>query len=56
MPADIADPSLILAQAIGRWEELHQLGDTGGPVSRHFIESLQLPGININQMYIDDQY
>ncbi|MFH4280593.1 prolipoprotein diacylglyceryl transferase family protein, partial [Acinetobacter baumannii] len=51
--ADIAAPSLILGQAIGRWGNFMNQEAHGGPVSRTFLESLRLPDIIINQMYIN---
>lgn len=54
--ADIIAPSLILAQAIGRWGNFMNQEAHGGPVSRGFLEGLKLPEFIINQMYIDGQY
>ncbi|SDH20689.1 phosphatidylglycerol:prolipoprotein diacylglycerol transferase [Alteribacillus persepolensis] len=54
--ADIAAPSIILAQAIGRWGNFMNQEAHGGPVTRDFLESLQLPEFIINQMYIDGTY
>lgn len=54
--ADILAPSLILAQAIGRWGNFINQEAHGGPVSREFLESLYLPNFIINQMYIDGSY
>ncbi|MBL1703689.1 prolipoprotein diacylglyceryl transferase, partial [Klebsiella pneumoniae] len=54
--ADIAAPSLILGQAIGRWGNFMNQEAHGGPVSRTFLESLRLPDIIINQMYINGSY
>ncbi|MFS0646108.1 prolipoprotein diacylglyceryl transferase [Siminovitchia sp. 179-K 8D1 HS] len=54
--ADIVAPSLILAQAIGRWGNFMNQEAHGGPVSREFLEGLKLPEFIINQMYIDGQY
>ncbi|MGG3799956.1 prolipoprotein diacylglyceryl transferase [Metabacillus fastidiosus] len=53
---DILAPSLILAQAIGRWGNFMNQEVHGGPVSREFLEILQLPEFIINQMYINGQY
>lgn len=54
--ADIAAPSLIIAQAIGRWGNFMNQEAHGGPVTREFLEGLHLPEFIINQMYIDGTY
>lgn len=54
--ADIAAPSLILGQAIGRWGNFMNQEAHGGEVSRAFLENLQLPEFIINQMYINGAY
>ncbi|MFY4774970.1 prolipoprotein diacylglyceryl transferase [Metabacillus sp. RGM 3146] len=54
--ADIAAPSILIGQAIGRWGNFMNQEAHGGPVSRAFLESLHLPAFIINQMYIDGQY
>lgn len=54
--ADIVAPSLILAQAIGRWGNFMNQEAHGGPISRAFLENLHLPNFIINQMYINGQY
>lgn len=54
--ADIAIPSLILGQAIGRWGNFMNQEAHGGEVTRNFLESLMLPEFIINQMYIDGAY
>lgn len=54
--ADIAAPSIILGQAIGRWGNFMNQEAHGGPVSREFLERLQLPDFIINQMYIKGSY
>lgn len=53
---DIAAPSLILGQAIGRWGNFMNQEAHGGPVSRAFLENLHLPQFIINQMYINGTY
>jgi phosphatidylglycerol---prolipoprotein diacylglyceryl transferase len=53
---DIAAPSLILGQAIGRWGNFMNQEAHGGPVSRAFLENLHLPTFIINQMYINGTY
>lgn len=54
--ADIAAPSIILGQAIGRWGNFMNQEAHGGEVTRSFLENLHLPEFIINQMYIDGQY
>ena len=54
--ADIAAPSLILGQAIGRWGNFMNQEAHGGEVTRSFLENLYLPDFIINQMYIDGVY
>ncbi|MFO1446114.1 prolipoprotein diacylglyceryl transferase [Bacillus sp. Bva_UNVM-123] len=54
--ADILAPSIILAQAIGRWGNFMNQEVHGGPVSREFLEGLKLPEFIINQMYIDGRH
>ncbi|MGM9926281.1 MAG: prolipoprotein diacylglyceryl transferase [Bacillus sp. (in: firmicutes)] len=51
--ADIAAPSILLGQAIGRWGNFINQEAYGGEVSRQFLENLMLPDWIINQMYID---
>ncbi|MYL61933.1 prolipoprotein diacylglyceryl transferase [Bacillus hwajinpoensis] len=54
--ADIAAPSILLGQAIGRWGNFMNQEAHGGPVTRAFLENLMLPEFIINQMYIDGTY
>ncbi|WP_061809784.1 prolipoprotein diacylglyceryl transferase [Rossellomorea vietnamensis] len=54
--ADIAAPSLILAQAIGRWGNFINQEAHGTEVSRGFLESLYLPDFIIDQMFIEGSY
>ncbi|TDQ36963.1 prolipoprotein diacylglyceryl transferase [Aureibacillus halotolerans] len=54
--ADIAAPSIILGQAIGRWGNFMNQEAHGGEVTRSFLEGLYLPDWIINQMYIDGMY
>lgn len=54
--ADIAAPSIILGQAIGRWGNFINQEAHGGEVSRSFLEGLYLPEFIINQMYINGTY
>ncbi|KAB2329078.1 prolipoprotein diacylglyceryl transferase [Cytobacillus depressus] len=53
---DIAAPSIILGQAIGRWGNFMNQEAHGGEVSRAFLENLHLPEFIINQMYINGAY
>ena len=53
---DIAAPSIILAQAIGRWGNFMNHEAHGGPVSRAFLEDLHLPQFIIDNMLIDGVY
>jgi phosphatidylglycerol:prolipoprotein diacylglycerol transferase len=53
---DILAPSLILAQAIGRWGNFINQEAHGGPVTREFLQQLYLPDFIINQMYIGGTY
>jgi len=54
--ADIAAPSIILGQAIGRWGNFINQEAHGGEVTRSFLENLHLPNFIVNQMYIDGVY
>ncbi|MBY0097060.1 prolipoprotein diacylglyceryl transferase [Mesobacillus maritimus] len=54
--ADIAAPSIILGQAIGRWGNFINQEAHGGEVTRAFLENLMLPEFIINQMYINGAY
>ncbi|HAA9977391.1 TPA_asm: prolipoprotein diacylglyceryl transferase [Listeria monocytogenes] len=54
--ADVVAPSLIIAQAIGRWGNFMNQEAHGAETTRSFLESLHLPGFIINQMYIDGAY
>ncbi len=54
--ADIAAPSIILGQAIGRWGNFINQEAYGNEVSRSFLENLFLPDFIINQMYINGAY
>lgn len=54
--ADIAAPSIILGQAIGRWGNFMNQEAHGGPVTRVFLENLNLPTLIIDQMFIGGQY
>ncbi|KMK77462.1 prolipoprotein diacylglyceryl transferase [Alkalihalobacillus pseudalcaliphilus] len=54
--ADIAAPSILLGQAIGRWGNFMNQEVYGGEVSREFLEGLFLPEFIINQMFIKGAY
>lgn len=54
--ADIAAPSLIIAQAIGRWGNFMNQEAHGAAVTRGFLENLHLPKFIIDQMYISGVY
>lgn len=54
--ADIAAPSIILGQAIGRWGNFMNQEAHGGEVSRAFLENLFLPDFIVDQMYINGTY
>lgn len=56
--ADIAAPSIILGQAIGRWGNFVNQEAHGGPVSDAFFNNFMqyLPDFIVNQMYIDGTY
>jgi phosphatidylglycerol:prolipoprotein diacylglycerol transferase len=53
---DIAAPSVLLAQAIGRWGNFMNHEAFGPNTTRAFLESLHLPRFIIENMYIDGIY
>ncbi|WP_100374008.1 prolipoprotein diacylglyceryl transferase [Bacillus sp. FJAT-45037] len=53
---DVAAPSILLGQAIGRWGNFMNQEVYGGPVTREFLEGLLLPEFIINQMFINGTY
>lgn len=53
---DIVAPSLLIAQAIGRWGNFVNQEAHGGEVSLDFLQNLHLPQFIIDQMYIDGAY
>lgn len=53
---DIAAPSVLLAQAIGRWGNFTNHEAFGPDTTRSFLESLYLPNFIIDNMYIDGIY
>lgn len=50
--ADIAAPSILIGQIIGRWGNFMNQEAYGGPVTREFLEQLLLPDWMIEQMYV----
>lgn len=53
---DLAAPSLILAQAIGRWGNFFN-GEAHGPaITREALENMHLPDFIINGMHIEEKY
>ena len=53
---DVAAPSVILAQGIGRWGNFMNHEAYGEVVSRQFLEDLHLPKFIINNMEIEGAY
>ncbi len=53
---DIAAPSVLLAQGIGRWGNFMNHEAFGAEVSRSFLVSLYIPKFIIDNMYIDEAY
>ncbi|WP_258832423.1 prolipoprotein diacylglyceryl transferase [Peribacillus frigoritolerans] len=53
---DIAAPSLLLGQAIGRWGNFMNQEAHGGEITRSLLENMHLPEFIINQMYINGTY
>lgn len=53
--ADIAAPSILVGQIIGRWGNFMNQEAYGGPVTREFLEKLMLPDWIIQQMYIQQE-
>lgn len=53
---DIAVPSLIIGQAIGRWGNFFNQEAFGSEVSRKFLEGLHIPNFIIEGMYINGTY
>ncbi|MCE7793138.1 prolipoprotein diacylglyceryl transferase [Salipaludibacillus sp. CUR1] len=54
--ADIVAPSILLAQAIGRWGNFMNQEVYGQEVSRAYLENLLIPDFIINQMFINGAY
>lgn len=53
---DVAAPSVILAQGIGRWGNFMNHEAFGGVVTKSFLEGLHLPNLIIDNMLIDGAY
>lgn len=53
---DIAAPSLLIGQIVGRWGNFMNQEAYGGITSAHFLQSLQLPNFVIQQMYINGHF
>ncbi|WP_268912829.1 prolipoprotein diacylglyceryl transferase [Lentilactobacillus sp. SPB1-3] len=53
---DVAAPTVIMAQAIGRWGNFMNQEAFGKVTSLHFLQGLHLPNFIINQMYISGAY
>jgi phosphatidylglycerol---prolipoprotein diacylglyceryl transferase len=53
--ADIAAPSILIGQIVGRWGNFMNQEAYGGPVTRTFLENLFLPNWLIEQMYIKEE-
>lgn len=53
--ADIAAPSILIGQIIGRWGNFMNQEAYGGPVTRSFLENLFLPNWLIEQMYVEKE-
>lgn len=53
---DIAAPSVLLAQAIGRWGNFMNQEAYGPVTTRSFLEGLHLPDFIINNVYIEGAY
>lgn len=55
--ADIAAPSLIIGQMIGRWGNFMNQEAHGGPVDEEFLRNtLHIPDFIVNHMYINGVY
>ena len=54
--ADIAAPSILIGQMLGRWGNFMNQEAYGTAVHREFLENLGLPNWMIQQMYIDGAY
>lgn len=57
MLGDIAAPSLLLAQSVGRWGNFVNQEAHGGATTQEFLQNtLHLPEFIVNQMYINGVY
>lgn len=54
--ADIAAPSVLVAQALGRWGNFFNSEAHGGIVSKSFLQSLHIPNFIIKGMHINGNY
>jgi phosphatidylglycerol:prolipoprotein diacylglycerol transferase len=54
--ADIAAPSILIGQTIGRWGNFINQEAHGGPVTRGFLENMLLPDWIIEQMRVNGTY
>lgn len=54
--ADIAAPSILIGQMMGRWGNFMNQEAYGTEVTRAFLENMYLPNFIINQMYIQGAY
>lgn len=54
--ADLAAPSILLGQAVGRWGNFINQEAHGGPVTLEFLQNLHLPTFIIEQMNIGGIY
>ncbi|GHP15151.1 prolipoprotein diacylglyceryl transferase [Lentilactobacillus fungorum] len=53
---DVAAPTVILAQSIGRWGNFMNQEAFGKPTTLHYLQGLHLPQFIINQMNISGAY
>ncbi len=53
---DLAVPSLILAQAIGRWGNFFNMEAHGFETTKETLTNMHLPSFIVNGMYIDGKY
>lgn len=53
---DVVAPSVMLAQAMGRWGNFTNHEAYGGETTRQFLENLHLPQFIIDNMYIDGAF
>jgi Prolipoprotein diacylglyceryltransferase len=53
---DIAAPSVLVGQIVGRWGNFMNQEAFGGKTTLSFLQSLHLPDFIVNQMYINGAY